>query len=147
MLAAVVVVAAAAGCAAESPEGGPVGSEFDVARQQVSASPCPRFAEELLPHYISVTSATELLVDGHAAQSFTVVTAAANQDAGDEPNIAFTVRESWTSTEGAVAPPIAYRLWAHDDEIVGMATTSFAFDTPTLGTDCSYGWLVSGSRL
>jgi len=138
---------ALAGCAAESPEGGPVGSEFDVARVQVSASPCPRFAEELLPHYISVTSASELLVDGHAAQSVAVVAADANQDAGDEPNIAFTVRESWTSTEGAAAPPIAYRLWAHEDEIVGMATTSFAFDTPTLGTDCSYGWLVSGARL
>jgi len=141
------LVLALAGCAAESPEGGPVGSEFDVARVQVSASPCPRFAEEQLAHYIIVTSERELLVDGHAAQSITVIPTAAIQDAGDEPNIAFTVRESWTSTEGAVAPPIAYRLWAHDDEIAGMATTSFAFDTPTLGTDCSYGWLVSGSRL
>ena len=143
----VICLIALAGCAADGATAGPVGSAYQITRLQVSASPCPRFAEELLPHYISVTSATELLVDGHAAQSFTVVTADANQDAGDEPNIAFTVRESWTSTEGAVAPPIAYRLWAHEDEIVGMATTSFAFDTPTLGTDCSYGWLVSGSRL
>ena len=136
-----------AGCAADGASDGPVGSEFSVTRVQVSASPCPRFAEEDVVHHIAVSAIDELLVDGHPAAQITVLATDAIQDAGDDPNLVFTIRESWTSTEGLAAAPVSYRLWAHEDEIAGMAATSFPFDTPTSGTDCSYGWLVSGVRL
>ena len=136
-----------AGCGADGATDGPVGSEFAVTRVQVSASPCPRFAEENVEHHIAVPAVDELLVDGRAATQITVLATDAIQDSGDDPNLVFTIRESWTSEQGLAAAPVSYRLWAHESDIAGMAATSFPFDTPTSGTDCSYGWLVSGTRL
>jgi hypothetical protein len=136
-----------AGCGADGATDGPVGSEFAVTRVQVSASPCPRFAEEDVAHHISVQAIDELTVDHQAATQIRVLASDAIQDSGDEPNIVFTIRESWTSEQGLAAAPVSYRLWAHESDIAGMAATSFPFDTPTSGTDCSYGWLVSGTRL
>ena len=136
-----------AGCGADGVTDGPVGSEFAVTRVQVSASPCPRFAEEDVAHHIAVQAIDELTVDGQAATQITVLATDAIQDSGDDPNLVFTIRESWTSEQGLAAAPVSYRLWAHESDIAGMAATSFPFDTPTSGTDCSYGWLVNGSRL
>jgi len=136
-----------AGCGADGATDGPVGSEFAVTRVQVSASPCPRFAEENVAHHILVSAIDELTVDGQPATQITVLATEADQEADDDPNLVFTIRESWTSEQGLAAAPVSYRLWAHDDLVAGMAATSFPFDTPTSGTDCSYGWLVSGTRL
>ena len=143
----VICLIALAGCAADGATAGPVGSAYQITRLQVSASPCPRFAEADIDHKIAIQSEAEVIVDGEPALSVEVLGVDATQDTGDDPNIIFTVRESWSSEEGLVAPPVAYRLWAHDETIAGMAATSFPFDTPTSGTDCSYGWLVSGVRL
>lgn len=136
-----------AGCAGDGETAGPIGRQYDVTRLQVSASPCPLFAQVDIDHRLAIRSEQDVLVDGKVAGAVTVLDVGAIQDSGDEPNVVFTVRESWSSEQGLVAPPVAYRLWAHDDEIAGMAATSFPFDTPTSGTDCSYGWLVHGVRL
>jgi hypothetical protein len=63
-------------------------------------------------------------------------------DLSGEFDLSFDVLETWSSPDGSASPTIHYTLDAFGDTLVGLATTSFSFDTETTGTTCEYVWDV-----
>jgi hypothetical protein len=125
---------------------GPVGRTFFVDRVlSTSDNPdCPVFSQEALSHNVNVASTSTVLVDSMPATGV-LVRATPATDGADPPNVTFTVREQWSSSEGPASPSVQYQMFVADDRFTGTATTFFQFSSPPTGTlGCGFSWTFEG---
>lgn len=133
-----------AGCTLETGAGGdddgtargPIGRTFLLERTIATASDCGEFAELEQTREVEV-EASEVFVDGTLAAGPVIRPGPVREDAGDPPNLAFTVFESWSSSTGGANPLVQYTVWVDGAVVTGVADTSFP-------PDCTYAWTVVG---
>lgn len=124
------------------PGSGPIGRQFFVERVRVSESPCPPFMETDAPHTV-VVEQSSVFVDDLPAGGAAIRGGPAREEAGDLPNLAFAVFESWTSNEGFASPQVQYEMWVDGALVTGKASTAFQHQGPAGPVTCTYGWMLN----